>query len=239
MTLKSSTLRLTLLASALAASTLMSGCAVLVGGAIVGSSMVATDRRTSGTQVEDQAIEFKAVKRAGEILGDRGHVNVTSYGRLVLVTGEVPTEADKAALEQAVARIENVRSVVNELTVTMPSSIGNRSNDTLITSKVKASMVDAKDVQANAYKVVTERGVVYLMGRVTEREANRAADIARGVSGVQKVVKVFEVVSEAELAETQARPPTTPTTPAPPTETPAPQPVPVTTGSGASTTPVK
>ena len=198
----SSRLRLTLLASALAASTLMSGCAVLAGGAILGSSMMATDRRTSGTQVEDQAIEFKAVRRAGELLGDRGHVNVTSYSRLVLITGEVPTDADKAAVEQGVARIENVRSVVNELTVTMPSSIGNRSNDTLITSKVKASMVDAKDVQANAYKVVTERGVVYLMGRVTEREANRGAEISRGVSGVRKVVKVFDVVSEAELAGT-------------------------------------
>jgi osmotically-inducible protein OsmY len=197
-----SRLRLTLLASALAASTLMSGCAVLAGGAILGSSMMATDRRTSGTQVEDQAIEFKAVKRAGDLLGDRGHVNVTSYNRLVLITGEVPTEADKAAVEQGVARIENVRSVVNELAITMPSSIGNRSNDALITSKVKASMVDAKDVQANAYKVVTERSVVYLMGRVTEREANRAADISRGVSGVRKVVKVFDVVSEAELAGT-------------------------------------
>jgi osmotically-inducible protein OsmY len=199
---KSSSLRLTLLASALAASTLMSGCAVLVGGAIVGSSIVATDRRTSGTQVEDQAIEFKAAKRVSETLGERGHVNVTSYSRLVLVTGEVPTEADKAAMEQAVARIENVRSVVNELTVTMPSSIGNRSNDALITSKVKASMVDAKDVQANAYKVVTERGVVYLMGRVTEREATRGAEISRGVNGVRKVVKVFDVVSEGELAGT-------------------------------------
>jgi osmotically-inducible protein OsmY len=205
MTLNAS-LRLPLLASALAASTLMSGCALLVGGAIVGSSMVATDRRTSGTQVEDQAIEFKAVKRAGDLLGERGHINVTSYNRLVLITGEVPTEADKAGVEQAVTRIENVRSVVNELAITMPSSIGNRSNDTLITSKVKASMVDAKDVQVNAYKVVTERGVVYLMGRVTEREANRAADISRGVSGVQKVVKVFDVVTEGELAGTAPAP---------------------------------
>ena len=199
MTLNAS-LRLTLLASALAATTLMSGCALLVGGAIVGSSMVAVDRRTSGTQLEDQSIELKAVKRAGELLGDRGHINVTSYNRLVLITGEVPTEADKAAVEQAVTRIENVRSVVNELVITLPSSIGNRSNDTLITSKVKASLVDAKDVQVNAYKVVTERSVVYLMGRVTEREADRAAYIARGVSGVRKVVKVFDVISEAELA---------------------------------------
>ena len=201
MTLNSS-LRLTLLASALAASTLMSGCALLVGGAIVGSSIVATDRRTSGTQLEDQNIEFKSGKRVSEAIGDRGHLNVTSYNRLVLITGEVPTEADKASVEQAIARIENVRSVINEVGVTTPSSIGTRSNDTLLTSKVKASMVDAKDVQSGAYKVVTERSVVYLMGRVTEREANRAADIARGVSGVAKVVKVFEVVTEGELAGT-------------------------------------
>ena len=201
MTLNSS-LRLTLLASALAASTLMSGCALLVGGAIVGSSMVATDRRTSGTQLEDQNIEFKSGKRISDAIGERGHVNVTSYNRLVLITGEVPTEADKASVEQAITRIENVRSVINELGVTAPSSIGTRSNDTLLTSKVKASMVDAKDVQSGAYKVVTERSVVYLMGRVTEREANRAADIARGVSGVAKVVKVFEVVTEGELAGT-------------------------------------
>ena len=193
-------LRAAVLVGALAASGLLNGCALLLGGAIVGSSMMVTDRRTSGAQVEDQAIEFKASKRAGDVLGDRGHVNVTSYNRLLLVTGEVPTEADKAAVDQGLSNIENVRSVVNELVIAPPSSIGNRSNDTLITSKVKASMVDAKDVQATAFKVVTERGVVYLMGRVTEREADRAAYIARGVSGVRKVVKVFEVISEAELA---------------------------------------
>ena len=200
-------LRLPLLAGALAASVLLGACApLLVGGAIVGSSMVVTDRRTSGTQLEDQSIELKAVKRVGDLLGERGHVNVTSYNRLVLVTGEVPSEADKANVDQTIARIENVRSVVNELVITTPSSIGTRSNDTLITSKVKASIVDAKDVQVGAFKVVTERGVVYLMGRVTEREANRAAEISRGVSGVMKVVKVFDVVSEGELAGTATSP---------------------------------
>ncbi len=193
--------RTTLLIGALAATTLLGACApLLVGGAIVGSSMVVTDRRTSGTQLEDQSIELKSVKRVNETIGERGHVSVTSYNRLVLISGEVPTEADKSNVEQTVARIENVRSVVNELAIGTPSSIGTRSNDTLITSKVKASIVDAKDVQVGAFKVVTERGNVYLMGRVTEREANRAADISRGVSGVVKVVKVFEVISEAELA---------------------------------------
>ena len=199
--------RVLVLAAALAATTLLGACApLLIGGAMLGGSMFAVDRRTSGAQVEDQAIELKAASRIGEVMGDRGHVNTTSYNRMVLVTGEVPAEADKAAVEQALARIDNVRSIVNELTLAAPSSLGNRSNDTLITSKVKASLVDAKDVQVNAYKVVTERGVVYLMGRVTEREAGRAADIARGVGGVQKVVRVFEIVTEAELANRQTAP---------------------------------
>ncbi len=191
---------------ALAAGTTLSACApLLIGGAIWGGTLVVSDRRTSGAQIDDQAIELKSVRRIADVIGDRGHVNVTSYNRLVLLSGEVPTEADKASVEQAVARIDNVRAIVNELTLAAPSSLSARSNDTLMTSKVKASMVDAKDIQANAYKVVTERSVVYLMGRVTEREANRAADIARGVSGVQKVVKVFDVVSEGELADTQPR----------------------------------
>ena len=196
-----------LLLTALAASTLLGACApLLIGGAMVGGSMMVTDRRTSGTQLEDEGIELKAARRADESIGERGHINLTSYNRLVLITGEVPTEADKAAVELAVARVENVRSVVNELAIGSASSIGTRSNDTLLTSKVKASMVDAKDVLTNAYKVVTERSVVYLMGRVSEREAGRATDIARGVSGVTKVVRVFEIVSEAELADAKAKP---------------------------------
>jgi osmotically-inducible protein OsmY len=191
---------------ALVAGTTLSACApLLIGGAIWGGTMVVTDRRTSGTQLDDQSIELKSIRRISDVIGDRGHVNVTSYSRLLLLTGEVPTEADKAAVEQAVARIDNVRSIVNELTLTSPSSLSGRSNDTLLTSKVKASMVDAKDIQANAFKVVTERSVVYLMGRVSERESDRAADVARGVSGVQKVVKVFEVVTEGELADTQPK----------------------------------
>ncbi len=126
---------------------------------------------------------------------------MTSFNRTVLITGEAATEADKAAIEQAVQRVENVRSTVNELAVTIPSSLSTRSNDSLLTGKVKATFIDAKDLQVNAFKVVTERGNVYLMGRVTEREATRASDLARTVSGVQKVVRVFEIVTDAELAE--------------------------------------
>jgi len=206
-------MRLTALLAALAATIALSACApLLLGGAVMGSSMVVTDRRTSGTQIDDQAIELKATKRINELLGDRGNVSTTSYNRIVLLTGNVTNEADKAAVERAVSAIENVKSVVNEVAIGAAASFGNRSNDTLLTSKVKASFVDAKDVQVNAYKVVTERGIVYLMGRVTEREATRASDIARGVSGVQKVVRVFEVVSEAELADLQPKPAPAPAT---------------------------
>jgi osmotically-inducible protein OsmY len=178
----------------------LGGCAALVVGGAVGTAMVVTDRRTAGVQLEDQNIELKSLTRIKEVLGDRGHVNTTSFNRMVLITGEVPTEADRSAVEQAIARIENVRSTVNELAVAGPSSLTARSSDTILTSKVKATYVDAKDLQSGAVKVVTERGTVYLMGRVTEREASRAAELARGVGGVQKVVRVFEILTEAELA---------------------------------------
>ena len=172
---------------------------------MVGGTLMATDRRTSGAQVEDQAIELKAINRVREALGDRGHVSVTSYNRLVLLTGEVPAEADRVAVEQVLARVENVRSTVNDLAVMGNTSLTSRSNDTILTSKVKASFVDARDMLSNAFKVLTERGTVYLMGRVTEREAKRAADLARSISGVQKVVRVFEIVTEAELADLQPK----------------------------------
>ena len=195
-----------LLIGALGAGALSACAPLLIGGAFVGGSMVATDRRTSGAQVEDEVIEVKASSRLREALGDRGQVNPTSYNRIMLLTGVVNDAADKALAEQTVSRIDNVQSVVNELTIGLPRSIGGRSNDALLTSKVKASFIDAKDLFSNSLTVVTSHGVVYLMGRVTEREANRAAEVARGVSGVQKVVKVFEVVSEAELANSLQKP---------------------------------
>ncbi len=195
-------------AAALAATALLAGCApLIVGGALVGGAMVATDRRTSGSQVDDEVIELKAKGRMGESFPDdeKVRINTTSYNRMVLLTGEVPTEADKTTAEQVVARIDNVVSVVNELSVGPPNTFSERTKAALITAKVKASLVDAKDLFANSIKVVTHRGVVYLMGRVTEREANRASEIARGVSGVVKVVRVFEILSEAELANTAPR----------------------------------
>ena len=197
--------RLTLLAAVLAAATLLGGCAVVVGGALVGGALSYNDRRTSGAQIEDEAIELKAVSRVNAVLGERGHVNITSYNRSVLITGEVPLEADRAKVEQTVAGVEPVRATTNELRVGFSSSISTRSNDTILTSKVKAAFLDARDLQSNAIKVVTERSTVYLLGRLTEREAVRAADVARAVSGVAKVVRVVEVISEAELANLQPK----------------------------------
>lgn len=180
----------------------LSACApVLLGGAVVGGAMVATDRRTSGTQVEDQAIELKGAMRVRELTGDRANVNITSYNRLVLLTGEVPEAKDRTAIEQALSRVEGVRSIVNELAVMGNSSMTARSNDAVLTARVKAGFIDAKDLQSQAVKVVTERAVVHLMGRVTAREADRATQVARGVPGVAKVVRVFEVLTDAELAE--------------------------------------
>lgn len=196
--------RLAALAAVLATVTLLPACApLLLGGAAVGGALVFNDRRTSGAQVEDQSIELKAEARAKAAGGDRAHLNVTSYNRLALITGEVATEADLAAVAQAVASVENVKSVVNEAAVMGASSLTARSNDLILASKVKATFVDTADMQAQAIKVVVERGVVYLMGRVTEREANRAAEVTRTVSGVQKVVRVFEILSEAELQALQ------------------------------------
>lgn len=200
-------MRRALLAAALVASASLTGCVALVlGGTFLGGSLVATDRRSPGAQVDDEGIELKSMGRIGDVTGGRGNVSVTSYNRLALITGEVPNEADKTKVGAVVSRIDNVRSVVNELAVTAPTNFVNHSSDALITSKVKASFVEASDLQTNSIKVVTERGIVYLMGRLTEKEADRAATIARGVGGVRKVVKVFEIVTQAELAETAPAP---------------------------------
>lgn len=179
--------------------TALTACAPLVIGGAAVSALVATDRRTSGAQLEDEGIELRSAGRIREALGDRVHVNVTSYNRQVLLTGEVPNQQDRATVEQIVARVENVRAIVNELAVLGNSTLTQRSSDSLTTGKVKAAMVDAKDLYANAFKVVTERGTTYLMGRVTQREANRATEITRSTGGVQKVVRVLEIISEEEL----------------------------------------
>lgn len=176
----------------------LQGCiGMMVGGAVVGT-LAATDRRTLGAQTEDKSIAVKGEVRIPKVVGSNGHVNIASFNRKVLLTGEVPNEAAKAAAEREAAAIEGVQSVVNELAIAGASSFTSRSSDAVITGKVKASFVDNKNLSANAIKVVTERGTVYLMGRVTQGEGNLAAEITRGVSGVEKVVKVFEYITDEE-----------------------------------------
>lgn len=196
-------LAVALLGAALASS--LSGCVGLVAAGAVGGTLAASDRRTFGAQTEDKAIVVKAEVKFPQVVGDAGHVNINSFNRQVLLTGEVRDQAMKDAVEREVRGIEGVLSVTNELEIAGPSSYTSRSSDALITTKVKASLVDAKDISANVIKVITERGNVYLMGRVTQREGNIAADIARGVSGVYKVVKVFEYISEDEWKQYQTQ----------------------------------
>ena len=191
----------TILCVALLAS--LSGCVeMVVGGAVMGA-VATNDRRTLGAQTEDKSITVKAELRVPKVAGQDAHVNVAAFNRKVLLTGEVPDAAAKAAVEREVAGIEGVQNVINELEVAGPASYTSRSSDALITTKVKASLVDMKTISATSFKVVTERGTVFLMGRVTQREGQLAADIARGVSGVQKVVKIFEYISEEEMRALQ------------------------------------
>ena len=187
----------------------LSACApLMVAGAATGA-LVVVDRRTSGAQLDDQSIELRAGNRVKEQIAEgRARVAVTSYNRRVLLTGEASSDAIKTQIGQIVSQVENVKEVINELGVTSSPSLKERATDTLITGRLKASLVDAKDISASAFKVTTERGTVYLMGRVTQREADRATDIARNISGVARVVRAFEIVTEAELAgmQTQAAP---------------------------------
>ena len=177
----------------------LSACAPLIVGGAVMTGVVATDRRTAGTQVEDESIEIKVASAVRQELGERVNLTVTSFNRKVLLSGEARSATDKDRAEKLAQSQENVQSVVNDLAVMPTSSLTQLSKDTVTTGQVKAAFVDAKDLQVNAFKVVTQRGVVYLMGRVTTREAKRATDIARSIGGVTKVVRVFEEISEQEL----------------------------------------
>jgi osmotically-inducible protein OsmY len=184
---------------------LASCAAPLLFGGVLGGAMVATDRRTPGIQLEDEGIEQRAASAMRENFGAKEHINITSYNRQVLITGEVSSDATRGQVEQLVGRVQNVRAVVNELAVGPASSLSDRSSDAVLVAKVKAAMVDTEDVFANVYKVVAERGTVYLMGRVTQAEAKRATDVVRGVSGVKRVVRVFEYLTEEELRALQPK----------------------------------
>ena len=177
----------------------LSGCVALVVGGVAAAAGATADRRTLGAQADDKAISVKADLRLPKITGPDVHINANSFNRVVLLTGEVKDDAMKAAVEREVKAIPGVVSVANELTIAGPATYTERASDSLITTKVKASLVDMKTISATSFKVVTERGVVYLMGRVTQREGQVASDVARGVAGVNKVVKIFEYITEDEM----------------------------------------
>jgi osmotically-inducible protein OsmY len=174
----------------------LSGCFPVVAGGAAAGGLAAADRRTSGAYVEDEGIEWKSQTQINDALGDNIHINVTSYNRNVLLTGEVFDETSKSKAEAIAKSIDNVRNVTNELQVAGKSSLTSRSNDTLLTSKVKGQMFKENRFPANYVKVVTEKSVVYLIGMVTRQEAEMAVEIARNTDGVEKVVKVFEYVVE-------------------------------------------
>lgn len=191
--------RLTLVAALLASALATSGCLPLVAtGAAVGT-LAALDRRTLGAQTEDQEIELRATNRMRDALKQPGGVSVTSFNRKVLLTGQVASEDDKRAAEAAVAGLPNVRSIHNELQVLGRPSLATSAADTSITARVKTALLEAQDLHANVIKVITESGTVYLMGLVSRREAERAAQVASRVSGVQRVVTVFEYITEEEV----------------------------------------
>ncbi len=192
------------LGAALCAS--LQGCLPLVVGATAVGSMAAVDRRSIGTQTDDKTIELKGEGRANKITGDKGRVAVTSYNRMVVLTGEVADEKMKADVEAQIATLVDPKKIENDLDIAPVSSISARSNDLLITSKVKAAIIDTKDLYISAFKVHTDRGVVYLMGRVTQREAKLGAEVARNAANnIRKVVKLFEYISEDELLELKAK----------------------------------
>jgi osmotically-inducible protein OsmY len=197
-----------LLATALAALALpaLQGCVPAVATGVGAGALMIVDRRNAETYLADEAIEIRALNRINEKFGDKVHVNVTSYNHKVLLTGEVPDAGLRAELEKAVGGVANVKGVANETTIGPASSFGARSNDTYITSKVKARFIDANKFQANHVKVVTEAGAVFLLGLVTRKEADDAAEIARTTAGVKKVVRVFEYVEIREAQRLDSRP---------------------------------
>jgi osmotically-inducible protein OsmY len=177
---------------------LMQGCgALLAGGAAATGIVISQDRRTMGTITEDEAIELKTDGRIGDKFKEGVHVNVTSFNRMVLLTGEVPDAAARTEVERIAWAVENVRGVHNELAIAGESSYTVRSNDSVITTKVKSRFLDSQKFNALHVKVVTENSVVYLMGLVTKEEADIATEIARTTSGVQKVVRLFEYIDGA------------------------------------------
>jgi osmotically-inducible protein OsmY len=223
-------------AAVLVASMALSACAPFVVGAIVaGTAIVATDRRTAGTQVDDQSIQMRVRNELSSALKGDIHISVNSFDRKVLLTGEVPDEQIKAQAGDIATRSASVRTVVNELTVAPPSTIGQRTNDSALGARVRAAFVNTKEIAFNSVDIVTERGVVYLMGFVTEKEGDVAAHVASRVSGVKQVVKVFDY-GTAEDVQRRRAVGSAPPPPPPPQRGPAPvtNPAPVVTPGTAA-----
>lgn len=189
-----------------AAAISLQGCVELMIGSAVVGTFAATDRRTFGAQADDKTIVLKGENRMRNAFGSAAHINVNSFNRRALLSGEVADARAKETAEREMRSVDGVQAVANELEIGPITSYSTRSNDALITTKVKASFVDTKDLYGSAFKVVTENGTVFLMGRVTQREGNLAGDVTRGVSGVRKVVKIFDYITEPELKSMMAAP---------------------------------
>ncbi len=189
-----------------ASTVLLSGCFPVVATSMVGGALSIADRRTTGAQAEDQTIEFKAFDRFRErFKSEQISLSVTSYNRTSLLTGFVPNQATKDEAERVVRQIQNVKNVLNYIEIGPPPSVRSYGSDTVLTTRVKAALIEAKDLQANLIKVFTESSTVYLMGLVTEREEKRATEIVRYVSGVRRVVPLFEPITDAELKRLQTQ----------------------------------
>jgi osmotically-inducible protein OsmY len=178
----------------------LQGCFLAVAGAAGGGALMATDRRTLGAQTEDRELQVKALSQLSQNLPDSAHVNVTVFNRRVLLTGEVAGDASKQRAENIVRGLNNVNTIVDELAIMPGSPFSSRTNDTYLETRVKTALIAEKDISANNFKVVAERGAVYLMGLVTMDEGNRGADVASRVPGVVKVVKVFQYIQPQEAA---------------------------------------
>ena len=196
----------------------MSACApMLVGGAFLGTVNVATDRRTAETQFVDEAIELRVLNRLITSTNNKGRVSAVSYGRQVLLLGEVPSAEDKVVAERVAASVDNVQRVISELKVMPNASAGQRSQDALITKRIQTTLIGTKDLVSSAFKITTNQSTVYVLGVVTQREADRVIAIARTTSGVKQVVNMVDLISEATLQGLQPKGATTaPATPAVP-----------------------
>ena len=200
---------------------------LLIGVVVAGTALVVTDRRTTGSQVDDQTIQLRVANELSTALGKLPvHINVNSFDRKVLLTGEVPDEATKARAGEIATATQNVRAVVNELAILPPTSVSDRTADTALATKVRAAFVNTREIAFNSVEIVTERGIVYLLGLVTEQEGQLVAQVASKVSGVKQVVKVFDYASREEIERRRAlgasaATPTAPAAPAAPTTAPA------------------